>query len=237
MTLQEYVDDIKLTLTGGVLRLEMSDENIGKLVVKAFQEVQRYIDETRFIQVPFSSCIDLTDFKHSSITNVYRTKGTGVDTTSDQDALNDPMYFQMWASYGYGGTYNLNQYVLSYASFNTIQQMRNTQSTDLAFTEDKQGNKLYINVSIDKPNEVVIEYVPKFEDVDEIKSDYWIDILKRLAMAHVKVTLGYIRTRFVEQSGRTHTQDGEAMRQEGLQELENIRETLRSNTQLIYPVD
>lgn len=237
MTLQEYVDDIKLILTGGVLRLEISDEAIGKLVLKSFQEVQRYIDETRFVQVPFASCIDLTDFKHSSITNVYRTSGIGADTTADQSALSDPLYFQMWASYGYGGTYNLNQYVLNYASFNTIQQMKASQSTDLKFTEDKQGNKLYINVSMNKPEEIVIEYVPKFEDVDEIKSDYWIDILKRMSLAQVKSTLGYIRTRFTEHSGATHTQDGEAMRTEGNNELAGLRETLRANSQYIFPVD
>ena len=232
MTLSEYIDDIKLTLTGGVLRLEISDEAIGKLVLKAFQEVQRYIDETRFVQVPYASCIDLKDFKHSSITNVYRTKGTGIDTSSDQNALNDPMYFQMWASYGYGGMYNLNQYILNYASFNTIEQIRNTQTTDLNFTEDKQGNKLYINVSIDTP----IEYVPKFEDVDEVKSDYWIDVLKRMALAHVKATLGYIRTR-MKVNNQPYSDDGDAMRSEGLSELEALREVLRANSQYIYPVD
>ena len=236
MKLCDYIDDVKLVLTGGVLRLEISDETIGKLVLKAFQEVQRYIDETRFIQVPYASCIDLTDFKHSSITNVYRTKGTGIDSSTDMNALNDPMYFQMWAAYGLGGTYNLNQFIMNYSAFNTIEQIRNTQSTDLKFIEDKQGDKLYITSSIDTPNEIVIEYVPKFEDVEEVKSDYWIDILKRMSLAHVKVTLGYIRSRF-KQANATHTDDGDAMRQEGLAELEALREILRANSQYIYPVD
>ena len=236
MKLSEYIDDIKLLLTGGVLRLEISDDAIGKLVMKAFQEVQRYIDETRFVQVPYASCIDLKDFKHSSITNVYRTKGTGIDTTADQNALNDPMYFQMWASYGFGGMYNLNQYILNYSSFNTIEQIRNTQTTDLKFIEDKQGDKLYINSSIDTPTDIVIEYVPKFEDVDEIKSDYWIDILKRMALAHVKATLGYIRTR-VKINNQPYSDDGDAMREEGLRELTELRGILRENSQYIYPVD
>lgn len=236
MKLCDYISDIKLTLTGGVLRLEISDETIGKLVLKAFAEVQRFIDETRFVQVPYSSCIDLKDFKHSSITNVYRTKGTGIDTSDDPNALNDPMYFQMWASYGFGGMYNLNQFLLNYGAFNTIEQIRNTQTTDMKFIEDKQGDKLYINSSIDKPDMVTIEYVPKFEDVDEIKSDYWIDILKRLSLAHVKVTLGYIRTR-MKVNNQPYTDDGEEMRQEGIQELEALREILRVNQQLIYPVD
>lgn len=236
MTLSEYIEDIKLTLTGGVLRLEISDETIGKLVKKAFQEVQRYIDETRFVQVPFSSCIDLEGFKHSSITNVYRTKGTGIDMTGDYNSLSDPMYFQMWASYGLGGMYNLNNYILNYSAFNTIEQMRNTQTTDLKFTEDHQGNKLYITTSVDTPIEIVIEYVPKFEDVDEIKSDYWIDILKRLSLAHVKITLGYIRSRF-KQTNLPYQDDGAEIKSEGLEELARIEEILRANSQYIYPVD
>lgn len=236
MKLCDYISDIKLTLTGGVLRLEISDETIGKLVLKAFGEIQRYIDETRFIQVPYASCIDLKDFKHSSITNVYRTKGTGIDTSPNQNAMSDPMYFQMWASYGFGGMYNLNQFILNYSAFNTIEQIRNTQTTDMKFIEDKQGDKLYITSSIDTPKEIVIEYVPKFDDVEEVKSDYWIDILKRMSMAHVKATLGYIRTR-VKINNQPYSDDGETMRQEGLSELENLRETLRANSQYIYPVD
>jgi len=236
MKLSEYIEDIKLVLTGGVLRLEISDDTIGKLILKAFSEVQRYIDETRFIQVPYASCIDLKDFKHSSITNVYRTKGTGIDTSSDMNALNDPMYFQMWASYGFGGMYNLNEFILNYGAFNTIEQIRNTQTTDLKFIEDKQGDKLYINSSIDTPIEIVIEYVPKFDDVDEVKSDYWIDILKRLSLAHVKATLGYIRTR-MKVNNQPYTDDGEEMRREGLEEIAQLEETLRVNSQLIYPVD
>lgn len=236
MKLSDYISDIKLALTGGVLRLEISDEVIGQLVMKAFSEIQRYIDETRFVEVPYSSCIDLKDFKHSSITNVYRTKGTGIDTSDNPNALDDPMYFQMWASYGFGGMYNLNNFLLNYGAFNTVQQIRNNQTTDMKFIEDKQGDKLYITSSIDKPDKVTIEYVPKFESVEEIKSDYWIDILKRMSMAQVKVTLGYIRTR-VKVSNQPYSDDGETMRQEGLQELESLRETLRSNSQLIYPVD
>ena len=47
--------------------------------------------------------------------------------------------------------YNLNDYVMNYLSYNTLLQMRNTTSTDLAFKEDKVGNKLYINTAYDKP--------------------------------------------------------------------------------------
>lgn len=60
---------------------------------------------------------------------------------------------------------------------------------------DKQGDKLYINCQ-DEPNMITIEYVPKFMDVEEIKSDYWIDILVRLSVALTKQILGRIRTKY-----------------------------------------
>ena len=236
MTLEEYVDNIKLELTGGVLELEISDDVIAKTVEKALREVQRYIDTTKFVTVPYVPCIDLDGFESSSITHVYRTEGY-IGDASSTNALADPMYAQQWMVFSSGGTmYNLNNYVLNYLSYNTLLQMRNTSSTDLAFREDKVHNKLYINVGFDTPTKITIEYVPKFKDVSEITSDYWIDILYRLSLALVKVILGRLRTRFT-QTNALWAQDGETMLGEGNTELANLREILRTNSNLFFPVD
>ena len=52
----------------------------------------------------------------------------------------------------------------------------------------------------------------------------------------VKVALGRIRTRFT-QSNALWTQDGETLLQEGNEELKELREILRVNSTLFYPVD
>ena len=238
MTLQEYVDNIKLELTGGVLELEVDDDTIGKYVMQALREVQRYIDESRFVQVPFSSCIDLTDFKHSSITNVYRCEAIGDQGPGNGGISSvDPMYAQVWLAYSNGGSmYNLNNWLTNYMTYNTLLQIRNTTSTDLAFKEDKHENKLYINVSAGRPNYITIEYVPVFEDVDEIKSDYWKDILYRLALAITKMGLGRIRT-YAKQSNALYTIDGETILEEGRSERNEITQRLIQNSNLFYPVD
>ena len=148
MQLEEYIEFIKLELTGGLLELEISDETIGKYVKQALIKAQRYIDETTLVQVPFASCIDLTGFKHSSITNVYRDAAVG-DMGSGNGGISsvDPAYAQVWLAYSNGGSmYNLNNYLLNYMTYNTLLQIRNTASTDLAFKEDKHNNKLYINI-------------------------------------------------------------------------------------------
>ena len=119
MQLEDYIETIKLELTGGILELEISDEIIGKIVKQSLKELQRYIDETKLVQVPFSSCIDLTDFKHSSITNVYRSEAIG-DAGSGNGGISsvDPAYAQVWLAYSNGGTmYNLNNYLMNYMTY------------------------------------------------------------------------------------------------------------------------
>ena len=237
MTLEEYIDFVKLELTGGVLELELEDGDIANIVMKSFKEVQRYIDTTKFVTVPYAPCIDLKDFKYSSITHVYRTRGYADGTSSVTGGLVDPLYAQQWMMFSSGGNmYNLNNYLLNYASYNTLLQIRNTTSTDLYFKQDKYAEKLYINCPYDKPAQITIEYVPKFEDVSEITSDYWIDILERICVANTKIILGRIRTRYT-QSNALWQQDGESLLNEGVEDLRTIRETLRLNSSLFLPID
>ncbi len=238
-TKEQYIEYIKLQLTAGVLELEISDEIIGKFVDNALQEVQRYIDEPRYITVPYASCIDLTDFPCSAVTNIYRTEGYTGDGGGEVTPFSevDPMYAQSWMVFSNGGSYyNLNNYVYNYLAYNTLIQMRNTMSTELDFFEDKNDHKLYINAAYDRPVNITIQYIPIFKDVSEITSDYWIDILKRLALASTKIALGRVRTRFT-QSNALWTQDGETLLQEGNEELKELRETLRVNSLLFFPRD
>ena len=71
-----------------------------------------------------------------------------------------------------GTMYNLQDYVMNYAAWNTLSQVRNTMSTDLAFREDKHTCKLYINNNISSPGNITVEYIPKLRSVEDIKSDY-----------------------------------------------------------------
>lgn len=233
-----YIEYIKLMLTGGVLRLEIPDETIGKYVDAALVELQRFIDESKLITVPFAKCIDLTGFDHSAILHVYRTEGFTGDTTSGMTTSEvDPMYAQTWSVFSGGGTmYNLKNYVMNYLSYNTLLQMRSNMSTDMIFKEDKHANKLYINSNYDTPPKITIEYIPLFKDVEEITSDYWIDILKRLSLAMTKIGIGRVRSRF-KVSNAPYSDDAEQMLSEGNEELKELREILRTNSNLFLPLD
>lgn len=237
MQLQNYIDEIKLELTGGILDLEIPDTTIATIVNKALREVQRYIDIPKLITVPYAPCIDLEGWKHNSIVKVYRTEGYTGNTDISGDMPNDPMYMQQWMIYSNGGSmYNLDNYVMNYLSYNTLLQMRNTLSTDMSFKEDKEGKKLYINCAYDAPKKITIEYVPVYDSVEQVEDDYWTDIIQKLSLALTKVALGRIRS-YAKQSNAVWTLDGDTLLQEGNAELTDLRTHLKENDSFYYPID
>ena len=239
MKLDDILDEIKLELTGQVLEMEINDETLVTVVKKALRELERYWDETTLITVPGASCIDLDgeffNEKVSSIVKVYRTEGIG-EAGTGMTVMNDPVQMAQFAIFSNGGTmYCLQDYVMNYASYLTMNKIKNTTSTDLAFKEDRHNKKLYIN-NYSIPRMVTIEYIPKLTSVEDIQSDYWIDILIRYCVALTKVVLGRIRTRFT-QSNALWTQDGDKILEEGNSELKELREVLRVNSNLIMLID
>ena len=233
-------DEIKLNLTGGVLDLELTDEVLDRLIDSALREVQRYIDTTKLITIPYNSCIDMTEYKVSSVSRVFRPKGYVIADSDienpDQAAYADPMYLGMWQMMsGYGNLYNINDWIYNYSAWNTALQVRNTISTDLIFRFDKSSNKLYINCAFDVPDKITIEYIPQYQDISQITSDFWIDIITRMSTALAKVAIGRIRTKFT-QSNALWSLDTNILT-EGQEELNNLREQLRTSTQLTYGID
>lgn len=242
MTLEEYKDQIRLELTGYIIDLELSEEILDQIVRNSLREIQRYICSTNLITIPYSSCIDLSNPEQTneeqinvnSVARVYRSDGY---TSTDDGATTDPMSMSMWQMLSPSGNINnFQSYMYNYLSWNTLLQMRNTTSTDLAFRFDKNTSKLYINVANDKPTKITVEYVPEYIDVSEIKSDYWIDQLMKMCIAYTKIIVGRVRTRYT-QSGALWAQDGDTILQEGLSELRDLRDYLSQNSQLVYPID
>jgi hypothetical protein len=240
MKLEDILDEIKLELTGYVLDMEITDETLVSVVKKSLRELERFWDETTMITLPYASCIDLKgkffEEQVSSIVKIYRTEGVG-DASSNISVVNDPIQMAQFAIFSNGGTmYNLQDYVMNYASWMTMYKIKNTMATDLSFKEDRHNNKLYINAAMGAPSFITIEYIPKLTSVEDIKSDYWIDILIKYCVALAKVVLGRIRTRF-SQSNALWSQDGEKLLEDGNTELKELREILRTNSNLIFVID
>ena len=235
MKMRDYVDEIKLNVTGGVLDLEIEDATIEKIVTSAMRELQRYICSTKIITLPYEPCLDLSEHKINAIARVYRAQ-TG-DNASTQESIADPMSISMWQVYGgVGSIYNIQDSLYNYGAYSTLQQICNTLSTDLSWYFEDSDKKLYINTSMESGANVTIEYVPRYESVEDINSDYWIDFLMRLSIALTKVTLARIRGRF-SQSNALWGQDADTLLSEGQNELNELRAYLQKNTQLLYCID
>ena len=243
MDIAGYRDEIKLRLTGNLLELELDDPTIDKIIQAALRELQRYICSTKLITVPYKTCIDLSDIndtnnvpiKVSSVSRVYRTESVNSNSDVGQ-TFSDPLQLAQWQVLaGLGNMNQMQNYMYNYAAWSTTMQIRNTLSTDLAFRYDKDSNKIYINTTIGTPRDITIEYIPRFDDVKEIKSDYWIDILVRLCVALTKVTIGRIRTRYTQSNALWQQDTG--ILDEGNAELSELRQQLEQNSQLVYPID
>lgn len=244
MDITSYREEIKLKLTGGLLELEIDDPTIDRIINSVLREIQRYISITSLVTVPFERCIDLNKIKDnegnnikvSTVTAVFRTNYAS--TTDDNITAGvDPMYASQWQLISGTGTLSgFQDYIYNYSAWNTLQQIRNTASTDLAFRFDKSANKLYINVSLGTPTNITIEYIPRYDDVSEITSDYWIDLLLKMSLAMCKIVVGRIRSRYT-QSNALWLQDGTTMLDEGNNELNLIRERLERDANLLYPID
>lgn len=243
--LTSITEEIKLKLTGDLLETELDDNTIHKIIKSALRELQRYITVTRLITIPYSHCIDLSDKKQTNgkkinvdtVVMIYRTQDSGTAGNNSTASTLDPMQVAQWQMIS--GMGNLSQFqdaVYNYAAWTTLQQIRNTTSTDLAFKFDDVTKKLYINTSEGTPDKITIEYIPVIESVEEIKSTYWEDILIRLSLALTKVTVGRIRTRYT-QSNALWEGDGNTILQEGQEELKELRQQLIDNTELYYPCD
>ena len=236
MDMQTVKDEILLRLTGNVVSMELSDTTLTQIVNSCLRELQRYIDTFKMVTVPFSSCIDVSEYKVSSVTGVRRTEGY-MASSSDFSMSMDPMYASQWMLLsGVGNIGRMQDYTSNIAAWNSLLQIRNTISTDLAFFFNKTENKLYVNVSSSQPKTITIIYIPRIDDVSEITSDFWQDVLIRLCVATAKVTVGRVRTKFT-QSNALWTLDGDKILEEGNTELAAIRQELKDSTQLCYGVD
>ena len=238
MDIKAYRDELTLRLTGNLIDLELSESALDGCINSAFRQVQRYIDTTKIITVPYSGAIDLSKIKVSSVSRVFRTEGYASGTGSmGEGSFQDPMYMASWQMMSGAGSLasGISQWAQNYATFNTALQIRNTLSTDLVFRFDKHAELLYINCSFDKPSHITIEYIPRYSSVDEIVADFWIDILVRLSLAICKQVIGRIRKKF-RQSNALWELDTDIL-QEGLDEEKELQELMRKSSQLTYGID
>lgn len=240
MKREEYISIITAQLGAPILDIELTDADIGKIIDVAFKELNNYIDTTYFETVTYTGpCIDVSKLKVKAV--LYVTRGTLTTNNANFTNSNQLLFgtnYLITNKYstmnGYKGT--TSNLMSGYITSLLYQQIRNTIEQDLDFTFDKRSQKLYLVQQIPASNQITIVYNKILENVEEIEDEYWINYMIRLGLAYVKQTLGRIRSKY-KMTSAPYELDGDTLLNEAQSELSEIREFLRSNDNLIFPID
>lgn len=229
LTLTEYVEDCKRILGYPVVDIALTDDDIKYQVNAAFREVRRYITETRFVTVPYSrGTINTVGCNINTVVQVFRTRNPSrVGNFTDIYSL---------STLNVSNATSTNLLLSDYLYRTQMNQLKSTITTDLDFTYDKEHDKLYISTFYPQPVDVTIAYIPEFSDVSEVKEQYWINYINRMAQAFTKIAEGRVRSKY-ELSSSLYKLDGTSLIQEGISERDTIRQELDDNSDIVFPID
>lgn len=230
MTLAEYTDEIIFSLGGTVLNLEI-EKDIPRCVNRAFREVKQYVTTPAYMTVPFGASangigctVDLKDKNVYSVINVMR------PDTYNSLSMNTLDVF------GLNAVYNAMTNAESYGNRMLLLQQLNTISTDLEFVWDTHRKQLSVTMNPPYVNAITIQYIPDYKDVEEITEVFWQDIILKLATAYAKQVLGRIRSKYTLNSAQ-YNLDGETLLNEANTEIQEIQTFLRTNVDIVFPID
>lgn len=230
MTLAEYVDEINFSLGGSVLDVEI-EKDLHRCVNRAFREVKRYVTTPAYMTVPFGvstngvgATIDLSDKNVYSVVNVMRPNSYNSLSMNTLDVFG--------LNQTYSAVTNVNDYLNRMLRLQEI----NTISTDLDFIWDAHTKKLSVTMNPPFTNMITIQYIPDYKDVEEITEVFWVDIILKLATAYAKQVIGRIRSKYTLNSSQ-YSLDGEQLLSEANTEIQEILTYLRTNVDLVFPID
>ena len=224
VTKEDYVEYINKILGASMVNIELAND-IPFFVDCAFKEIKNHITDIQTMTLPYSEVIDLTGKKVANV--VYLMRGRN---TTGPGGFQDVMYI-------YSRQSALNTYTLTdYARYLLVQQNKSMLGTDLDFHFDKRNEKLYVYAQQALPTNITLVYTPDYDEVDEITEPFWQDLIRRLALAMVKEAIGRVRSKY-DLGSSTYKLDGDKLLAEAQQEEAEIREYLRNNTDMLFPLD
>ena len=235
MTMDEIVDQVSFML-GIPANSNVEDLDVRKAVLIAFREAKRYMRTPTFKTVPYARRVDLekNGIKAVQVRSVYPAQPKMGLNLSNVESGN---VFQLAAAVNAGAMLNsttgnldpiINQVAMAQAS--------NVLATDWQWTFDQPNQALYITCKAPRPGQVTIEYVPDFQDVSEVKSLAWQDIIVQLSEAYMKLALGRSRSKYTIE-GSNVSLDGETLLSEANAQLESLRERMESKSNRLVALD
>lgn len=243
-TYSQYINYIKYMLgavPGNEDSLEYMNDDLTEIIKLAFNEIEPYINTRKRFTVPWIKNAEVSggaiDFKTlnrraKSVTSVRR--GTSQGTTDTSYTSTAGTWYYGWYL-PVGGSFGANfdpwaMQALMLKSINTI-------SGDKHFLFDYDSQCLYINFNSMYPQSVTIDYIPEYQDAEQLDDSYWINILQQYSLALVKISLSHYRGKYREVTGAPFTLNYEKLETEGKEERERIMAELVDSNLLNYRFD
>lgn len=238
-TYSQYCQYIRLMLgaiAGNESSLEYSNEDLTKFVETAFTEVEPYINTRERFTIPWNQEANgAIDFK---LLNRKAKAVVKVRRGSDQGYLNQVLpstagtWYYGWYLPQVGTRFNANfdpwaMQALMLKSMNEI-------SGDKDYIFDYEKQLLFINFNTQYPRSVTIEYIPEYENAEQITDSYWQNIIQQYSLALVKISLSHFRGKYSSVQGSMFQLDYERLIQEGQNERDKIWEELTESNLLNY---
>lgn len=228
MNLKSAIKEVKLKLGGeGIVYndLELGRSQFSQIVQYSLRELSSTIDVPAEVTVPYQDVIDLSKYKIDSIFWIVRAEpklgsvpGAGVT---------DPFYASSIAianNYNRAGA-TYSAVLRTQLNYLMASMAQNTIQSDLAWQTNYYAKTLKVTYSGIRPNELTIFYRPIIDHVEDLPSRFWYDYVIRLAVAHSKIIIGQIRSKFTVNSAPIQV-NGDILA-DGKAELEQIRTELR----------
>ena len=233
MTLQATIEEIKFKLgasSGMGIKLELNNKDLTMLTQSSLRQLTTYMDTPKFVTVPFSDSIDISKLKLASVINIMRAEApAGVM----QGVSLDPFYLSGVTSVQTDGTVSTHGIMQTQIQYAVRAMMQNTVQEDLSYMTDLYNKKLFVSYSGIKPTNITIIYKPIIESVEDLPSDYWVNFLIRLAVAHGKIVIGEIRTKYSVPNSPMQV-NGNELLTAGREELTTTLEELKAMRSAVF---
>ena len=225
--LSDYVNYVKIQMGSPTIKLAC-EEQIPFIVEKiAFEDLKNYMQTIHTMTCGFANMIDLEGKNVANVKYVLRNRNNNMSITG----MDTNMFI-----YQTQGQYGLNEWAKDQLVYNlSINQIKNSLSTDMDFQYDKVNEKLYLYAQYPHPSVITIGYTPDFNDVSEVYVPYWMSYLRRFSIAYVKEAEGRIRSKFTLNSS-VYNLDGDKLLSEAQNELSQIRSELNENVNIMHTI-
>ena len=227
MDMKSALREIKLKLGGSGLvydELELGRSQLTQIVEASLRELTSKVDTPADVTVPYKEVIDISKYNIDSIMWICRSEPRLGSIVGGGVA--DPFYASSVSTKPGSNlaSPNYSAVLRTQLNFLMTSMAQNTVQSDLAYFTNYYNKTLKVTYSGVRPNEITIFYRPIIKNIEDLPSHFWYDYVIRLAVAHSKIIIGQIRSKFTVNSAPISVNTN--FLEEGKAELDKIREEL-----------